>query len=76
VLERTGGPPTVAELDLDEPAPGEVLVRLRASGLCHSDWNAVDGTAETPCPAVLGHEGAGILEPASGPTGLSSEVGR
>jgi Zn-dependent alcohol dehydrogenase len=35
---------------------------LRASGLCHSDLNAIDGTAETPCPAVLGHEGAGVVE--------------
>jgi Zn-dependent alcohol dehydrogenase len=35
---------------------------LRASGLCHSDLNAIDGTAETRCPAVLGHEGAGVVE--------------
>jgi Zn-dependent alcohol dehydrogenase len=39
-----------------------VLVRLHASGVCHSDLNAVDGTAETRCPAVLGHEGAGVVE--------------
>ena len=39
-----------------------MLVRLRASGVCHSDWNAVDGTSETVCPAVLGHEGAGVVE--------------
>ena len=37
-------------------------MRLHASGLCHSDFNAIDGTAETRCPAVLGHEGAGIVE--------------
>jgi Zn-dependent alcohol dehydrogenase len=47
---------------LAPPGPGEVLVRLRASGVCHSDWNAVDGTAENPCPCVLGHEGAGVVE--------------
>jgi alcohol dehydrogenase len=52
----------VTELELAPPAPGEALVRLRASGLCHSDLNAIDGTAETPCPAVLGHEGAGVVE--------------
>ena len=40
----------------------EVLVRLGAVGVCHSDFNAIDGTAETRCPAVLGHEGAGIVE--------------
>jgi Zn-dependent alcohol dehydrogenase len=62
VLEKTGGPLVVSELDLAPPRPEEVLVRLRASGVCHSDWNAVDGTAETPCPAVLGHEGAGVVE--------------
>ena len=37
-------------------------MRLHASGVCHSDQNAIDGTAETPCPAVLGHEGAGVVE--------------
>ncbi len=62
VLERTGGPLTPCELELAPPGPGEVLVRLHASGVCHSDWNAVDGTAETRCPAVLGHEGAGVVE--------------
>jgi Zn-dependent alcohol dehydrogenase len=61
-----GAPLEVTELDLAPPAAGEVLVRLRASGLCHSDLNAIDGTAETPCPAVLGHEGAGVVE-AAGP---------
>ena len=50
------------ELDLAPPGPGEVLVRLGASGVCHSDYNAIDGTAETRCPAVLGHEGAGVVE--------------
>jgi S-(hydroxymethyl)glutathione dehydrogenase/alcohol dehydrogenase len=62
VLEQTGGPLTPSDLELAPPGPEEVLVRLAASGVCHSDWNAVDGTAETPCPAVLGHEGAGIVE--------------
>jgi Zn-dependent alcohol dehydrogenase len=62
VLERTGGPLTLSELDLAEPGPEEVLVQIRASGVCHSDWNAVDGTSETVCPAVLGHEGAGVVE--------------
>ncbi len=62
VLERTGGPLTVEELILASPGPGEVLVRLHASGVCHSDQNAIDGTAETRCPAVLGHEGAGVVE--------------
>jgi Zn-dependent alcohol dehydrogenase len=62
VLERTGGPLELHELELAPPGPGEVLVRLRASGVCHSDQNAIDGTAPTRCPAVLGHEGAGVVE--------------
>jgi Zn-dependent alcohol dehydrogenase len=57
-----GAPLEVTELELEPPREGEVLVRLRASGVCHSDLNAIDGTAETPCPAVLGHEGAGVVE--------------
>ena len=44
------------------PGPGEARVRLHASGVCHSDLNAIDGTAATRCPAVLGHEGAGVVE--------------
>jgi Zn-dependent alcohol dehydrogenase len=62
VLERTGGPLDVQELELASPRGREVLVRLHASGVCHSDFNAIDGTAETRCPAVLGHEGAGVVE--------------
>jgi Zn-dependent alcohol dehydrogenase len=62
VLERVGAPLVVTELELAPPGPGEVLVALHASGVCHSDLNAIDGTAETPCPAVLGHEGGGVVE--------------
>jgi alcohol dehydrogenase len=62
VLERTGGTLAVQDVELAPPERGEVLVRLAASGVCHSDQNAIDGTAETPCPAVLGHEGAGVVE--------------
>ena len=54
VLEETGGPLTPSELELAPPRSEEVLVRLHASGVCHSDWNAVDGTAENPCPACSG----------------------
>jgi alcohol dehydrogenase len=62
VLEETGGAFEVQELELAPPGTGEVLVRLKASGVCHSDQNAIDGTAPTRCPAVLGHEGAGVVE--------------
>ncbi len=62
MLERVGAPLEVTELELAPPGEDEVLVRLHASGVCHSDLNAIDGTAETRCPAVLGHEGAGVVE--------------
>ena len=52
----------MTELELEPPREGEALVRLHASGVCHSDLNAIDGTVQTPCPAVLGHEGAGVVE--------------
>jgi Zn-dependent alcohol dehydrogenase len=48
-----------------------VRVRLRAAGVCHSDYNAIDGTAETRCPAVLGHEGAGVVEAVGDGVGLA-----
>ena len=62
VLEQTGGPHHIQDVELAPPERGEVLVRLHASGVCHSDLNAIDGTAETRCPAVLGHEGAGVIQ--------------
>jgi len=62
VLEETGGAMPVQELELAPPARDEVLVRVHASGVCHSDQNAIDGTAPTRCPAVLGHEGGGVVE--------------
>ncbi len=62
VLPDTGAAIEVEEVELAEPRRGEVLVRIHASGVCHSDLNAVDGTSATRCPAVLGHEGAGVVE--------------
>ena len=62
VLERVGGPIEVQELDLQEPREGEVLVRMLATGVCHSDWHLVTGDTSHPHPVVLGHEGAGIVE--------------
>jgi Zn-dependent alcohol dehydrogenase len=62
ILPETGSSLEVTDLDLAAPGAGEVLVRLHASGVCHSDLNAIDGTAPTRCPAVLGHEGAGVVE--------------
>lgn len=69
VLERSGSTPpfaasrpfTVSRLDLDEPGPGEVLVRIEAAGVCHSDLSVVDGSRVRPVPMLLGHEAAGIV---------------
>ena len=62
VLERPGEPLRVEDLLLDAPGPGEVHVRLLASGVCHSDLHMVEGEwGDTP-PIVLGHEGCGVVE--------------
>ena len=53
---------SVEEVELAPPGTGEVSVRLHASGVCHSDWNTVSGATPNPLPAVLGHEGAGVVE--------------
>jgi len=54
-------PLVVEEVELDEPGPGEVLVRIRAAGLCHSDLSVIDGNRPRPIPMVLGHEAAGTV---------------
>ena len=63
VLEQFGQPLVVQELDLEEPRAGEVLVRLEACGVCHTDLytaSGADPSGYSPC--VLGHEGAGVVE--------------
>jgi alcohol dehydrogenase (nicotinoprotein) len=72
VLWEPGKPWEITSLDLDEPHADEVLIRLVASGLCHSDEHVRDGTLPSRYPIVGGHEGAGVVE-AVGPevTGLA-----
>jgi alcohol dehydrogenase len=55
-------PLAIEEFELAPPGPGEVLVRVRAAGLCHSDLSVIDGNRPRPLPMVLGHEMAGIVE--------------
>jgi S-(hydroxymethyl)glutathione dehydrogenase/alcohol dehydrogenase len=63
VLEEFGKPLVVQELDLAEPRRGEVLVRLEACGVCHTDMYTASGVDPSGyAPAVLGHEGAGVVE--------------
>ena len=52
----------VVSVDLDPPKMGEVLVKMKATGVCHSDLSVVNGTIPSPFPVVLGHEGAGIVD--------------
>ncbi len=74
VLEEIGRPRPYAasrpirvdELELDPPGERELLVRIEAAGLCHSDLSVVDGNRVRPVPMLLGHEAAGIVE-ATGP---------
>lgn len=78
VLERIGAaapyaestPITISELDLAEPGPGELLVRIEAAGLCHSDLSVVDGNRVRPVPMLLGHEAAGKVVRAGAGAGL------
>jgi NDMA-dependent alcohol dehydrogenase len=55
-------PLEIADVDLQAPKAGEVKVRLGASGVCHSDLSVRNGQLLSPLPAVLGHEGAGVVE--------------
>ena len=50
------------DVEVRDPGPGEVRVRVLASGICHSDLNVLDGTAPVPPPVVLGHEAAGVVD--------------
>ena len=63
VLEEFGAPLVVQEVDLAEPKAGEVLVRLEACGVCHTDMYTASGVDPSGyAPTVLGHEGAGVVE--------------
>jgi Zn-dependent alcohol dehydrogenase len=79
VLEHIGlarpyaqsGPLTITDLELDDPGAGELLVRIEAAGLCHSDLSVVDGNRVRPTPMLLGHEAAGIVEKVGGTSDLA-----
>ena len=70
ILKAIGLPPPYAQsrplaietVDLEAPGPGEVLVRVKAAGLCHSDLSVINGDRVRPVPMVLGHEAAGVVE--------------
>jgi S-(hydroxymethyl)glutathione dehydrogenase/alcohol dehydrogenase len=74
ILETPATDLIVENIDCQEPHTGEVLVRIAASGVCHSDLHVVHGSQTTNLPIVLGHEGAGIVE-AIGPNVTRVKVG-
>ncbi len=76
VLDRCGDNPQpyaahrplrLATLTLDEPQPGELLIRIDAAGLCHSDLSVVNGDRPRPMPMAIGHEATGIVEALGSP---------
>ena len=72
VLREFGEPHRIEQVELRGPGHGEVRVRIVAAGVCHSDVGQADGEWEFPLPAVLGHEGAGVVEELGpGVTGLA-----
>ena len=62
VAYATHQPLQIAEVSLSELAAHDVLVRIEASGLCHSDVSVQSGALPFPTPIILGHEGAGVVE--------------
>ena len=72
VAWKAGAPLTIETVDLQGPRAGEVLVEVKASGICHTDWYTLSGAdPEGLFPAILGHEGAGVvLEVGAGVTSL------
>jgi S-(hydroxymethyl)glutathione dehydrogenase / alcohol dehydrogenase len=62
ILHETGQPLAIDDVTLRALGPHDVLVRLRASGLCHTDLEVIQGALPYPLPIVLGHEGAGLVE--------------
>jgi aryl-alcohol dehydrogenase len=62
VVRSKGGPFLIEEVELDEPRDDEILVKVVAGGMCHSDLNSRDQKYPPKLPAVFGHEGAGVVE--------------
>ena len=62
VLYEVHKPLVIEEIDIDEPGPGQVMVKTVSAGVCHSDLHQIEGRWPIDVPVVLGHEGAGIVE--------------
>jgi len=62
VMRMQNAPLEIEDVEIDDPAVGEVLVKTAASGICHSDLHIITGDIPIPPPCILGHEPAGIVE--------------
>ena len=62
LVREPNGPFQIENITVDAPRADEILVRIKAVGICHTDIVVASGALGTPFPAVLGHEGAGIVE--------------
>jgi len=62
VMRANNAPLEIEEVSIDDPGPGEVLIKTAASGICHSDLTVIEGGLPMPPPCILGHEPAGIVE--------------
>jgi aryl-alcohol dehydrogenase len=61
VVQEVGAPFTITEVELQEPAPDEVVVQIAGAGICHTDIAVQHGHLPFPLPGVLGHEGSGTV---------------
>ncbi|MDE2818610.1 MAG: Zn-dependent alcohol dehydrogenase [Chloroflexota bacterium] len=62
ILNKANTPFSIETVELEVPKTGEVLIKMAAAGVCHSDWHVVEGLSYFPMPIICGHEGAGIVE--------------
>jgi len=62
ILNEANTPFSIETVELEAPKTGEVLIKMAAAGVCHSDWHVVEGLSYFPMPIICGHEGAGIVE--------------
>jgi len=74
IFTELNGPLSVEDVTPIDPGPGDVVVRITASGVCHSDLHVISGSLPMPPPCILGHEGTGVVE-AIGPEVKGLQVG-
>ena len=67
VMRANNAPLELEDVEIDDPGPGEVLLKTAASGICHSDLHVIEGGLPVPPPCILGHEPAGIVEACASP---------